>query len=988
MYLIGAPTAVLVVNNLLMTGGDSVMPNGMGAGNTRPLAVYPGNVEDPIMHNLHGPAGYDNMLNTYDIWPAWKGVALYPYVGMPQDQSISTTYHGKVGAILASRELISYNSRADDERNANYYKTTGITRTDYVDSLDQYIVGNPWLRELGMLDYMQVAPRIIMTGEFNVKFSQLKRHIIPILSGQNIRAAAGTLAVGAIVATPADSIAQTINEIAIRPLVDLGGKLYRTFTPLIPKIAKGGAPSAGEDVAYRLYLDKPISTKSIHQLVAYDKGTDVKAKLLRILSSLGAVSHSLQATCDEVAREINNEIRAMEPTIGHIELYKSRFNAIPLAPLSMTLAIMNAQTAERVLVPNQASSENNRIALSYQTILDGKLSESTYPGITLLIETFEKLTRAFGRVDNASAGYLKFAKVFGELLSQYVSSSTYADLTTARSSVPLTYFDKYMYDTLPATQIRQGLLDTNNSEYDKYEPQGSTNIRRPFAGHSSIASIPEDKRTPVAPAVYTAPQITLINDAVKGWKSNRRPATMSELNNLINTGTMSAEIKTIEDNHVIALDNEAYSIGAENHQILDVYENEDRVTSIQNIVNKLNTKTGKNDPRSNERLHNLVDANIIPINVHALQRDVVLAHVYNYAYTFDTYLMQSFGSVNNLKSLRTGKFNERIEQQGRVTDIRSAFVFMTCNPHTILMKKSQIFITSTFSINTREGHFDRIMVGNDNLAMGRPKYLSDQLFNKVLLQGMYTSYADEHVLRGGVMYVDATNGPRRTDSFRHLNDGTQMGITNAADNAEDIRHQSFTGVAHAANMIALQRSTGSVTPNNAAILERDKLRNIIQYQVNARSHVNNEHSTLTRVVDHCMVEMAHNNKFLALTYISSKPSSNTHPNNSLRLVIFTADATVNNMHTTYLVHALNSIAMVRFDTTIVRNLIFITNLHRILRKAVSDEMTHYRSVIVSANRAPNRGLTEFDTTPQFAHTETSTDAMRHDERPSSKVDAP
>ena len=90
---------------------------------------------------------------------------------------------------------------------------------------------------------------------------------------------------------------------------------------------------------------------------------------------------------------------------------------------------------------------------------------------------------------------------------------------------------------------------------------------------------------------------------------------------------------------------------------------------------------------------------------------------------------------------------------------------------------------------------------------------------------------------------------------------------------------------------------------------------------------------------------------------------------------------------TKIIHALNSIAIVRFDTTIVRNLIFITNLHRILRKTVADELTHYRSVITRAHRAPNRSLTEFGATSEYGLAEISTDGKHHSDS-DSKVYTP
>ena len=75
-------------------------------------------------------------------------------------------------------------------------------------------------------------------------------------------------------------------------------------------------------------------------------------------------------------------------------------------------------------------------------------------------------------------------------------------------------------------------------------------------------------------------------------------------------------------------------------------ENSKMKISNEVIVNGL-TKDSFNLNRSNARLLNIIDLNIIPINVHALMREIPLINVYNYAFTYDSVIKAEFGDVEN-----------------------------------------------------------------------------------------------------------------------------------------------------------------------------------------------------------------------------------------------------------------------------------------------------------------------------------------------------
>jgi hypothetical protein len=108
--------------------------------------------------------------------------------------------------------------------------------------------------------------------------------------------------------------------------------------------------------------------------------------------------------------------------------------------------------------------------------------------------------------------------------------------------------------------------------------------------------------------------------------------------------------------------------------------------------------------RKNFRIYNILDLNIVPINVHAIQREIPFINIFNYAYTFDQ-IMERFilGDVGTPEGVLKKILKNPLETR-------------------LLSDYNNIY---------------RIMTGATSM-LGRPKYLSDQLWNKVLLNTLYT----------------------------------------------------------------------------------------------------------------------------------------------------------------------------------------------------------------------------------------------------------
>jgi hypothetical protein len=143
-------------------------------------------------------------------------------------------------------------------------------------------------------------------------------------------------------------------------------------------------------------------------------------------------------------------------------------------------------------------------------------------------------------------------------------------------------------------------------------------------------------------------------------------------------------------------------------------------------------------PRSNtrkqQRVYNLIDMNIVPINVHALMRDIPLANLYNYEYTFEQMVASMLGE-------QTAQFNTAWSEGGlsddKTVNTRLMFLRLLNNPY--IEVSPSLYGTG---ITNSKSFIHRIFRGDNSLGMGRPKFLSDQLFNKALFGGIYQGRDD------------------------------------------------------------------------------------------------------------------------------------------------------------------------------------------------------------------------------------------------------
>lgn len=212
--------------------------------------------------------------------------------------------------------------------------------------------------------------------------------------------------------------------------------------------------------------------------------------------------------------------------------------------------------------------------------------------------------------------------------------------------------------------------------------------------------------------------------------------------------------------------------------VIEITENSNNKYSKERLAQIVGSKVGelRNNARDALRTFNILDMNIVPINVHAFMREIPFVNILNYAYTFDRmvhdFVLPSY--VKNLKADIDEK-NIMIKADSEVTNPRELLVKLLAHPYADLGSDTPQYF----------GLLASLFNGNDDMKLGRPRYLSDQLWHKTLLTSSAQLGFGNEVHMASVPSVAGTNlalGPagyesqrvavrQRRGQFANTNDG-------------------------------------------------------------------------------------------------------------------------------------------------------------------------------------------------------------------------
>jgi hypothetical protein len=219
--------------------------------------------------------------------------------------------------------------------------------------------------------------------------------------------------------------------------------------------------------------------------------------------------------------------------------------------------------------------------------------------------------------------------------------------------------------------------------------------------------------------------------------------------------------------------------------IIMLSESENMKQSVYRMVSCLRANN-KNKlygmDRDKFRVYNILDLNIVPINVHALQREIPFINLLNYSYTFDHMIKNFIGIATKKESLNEiggeiptdpvpgtlgNKMTAEKEQSYSETQFRKNW-----HPEDTMVR-NLIWPLGYRRLREYVNNTNRIMVGNTSLSLGKPKYLSDQLWNKVLLNSVYNLRLD--------INAHYDEGKEHIDEYRDQNEARRISALGMAN---------------------------------------------------------------------------------------------------------------------------------------------------------------------------------------------------------------
>jgi hypothetical protein len=156
--------------------------------------------------------------------------------------------------------------------------------------------------------------------------------------------------------------------------------------------------------------------------------------------------------------------------------------------------------------------------------------------------------------------------------------------------------------------------------------------------------------------------------------------------------------------------------------VISLTTSSDKTSRTGEVVDHvINDSNNKNMPinRQSSMIYNILDLNISPINVHAMRKEIPLATLYNYAYTFDSFISDLVGSSRS-------EYKDLLDND-------------QLNTHDVLA----LLCKHPYAPISRVNYYTKlsaIINGNTSIDLyGYPKFISDQLWNKALLNEMGVS---------------------------------------------------------------------------------------------------------------------------------------------------------------------------------------------------------------------------------------------------------
>jgi len=438
-----------------------------------------------------------------------------------------------------------------------------------------------------------------------------------------------------------------------------------------------------EDMAGKLSRSRASSLINVIagiELQAYNSSAEAtKTVLLNVIAGVMSAASTMVSSIDQVMREIADEPKHSEFSRNSIEEFKNLYHKNPFMPISNALYVMknHSQVDEKEVLPFNSLGDNSfKFAYANRATIH--------------------------RMDAAPSS--KMSVGYSDMIALYNS------ISDAKLSISADKADKLFQSLLKGIRYVHDVKNVKGA-FDEWTTNSS--IAKP----DFISSIKRIGNTLSTVVMNSSQALTLPKDK---------------------NSDLRISFALAKDAQDVAYLTESSAV-------------EDRQKDVAAYISGISGKSAPKDLR----IQNILDLNIVPINVNAMMRELPLTNVYNYAYTFDRMIIELFygiGSelamdlIRNLCRQNDGlnyptppasKYNsdpfygqqnlDRVPLAADVKSPASMLISLLVNPYKAIGDAA------------REEIFNNLMQGYDNSGLGRAKFLSDQVYGKLLFGSVYAS---------------------------------------------------------------------------------------------------------------------------------------------------------------------------------------------------------------------------------------------------------
>lgn len=462
--------------------------------------------------------------------------------------------------------------------------------------------------------------------------------------------------------------------------------------------------------------------------ILHDPVADDKTNRLRQHGILDAIIRgctALISSCDKVLMEIGDEPKFMELYQNSIKDYRARNGMEPFAPLSTVGKIFS-----NIRSASSGSEEDYSVFLPTHAL--GSNSSKFIYGTRALLHKFDAPAMA------QAPGF--------------ASTMDYATLSVAG-------VEKRKIETFFGAFVRAARY-INETRHFKNILNAGVKLEAAFNAESSFCSsdlIITDSGVNGATGFLAG----AAKDVTNKWDMSICAPSAQNITVTTSVGGTARVLFNHADIDLLA--RPIYQTKNTLGDVIQLTENTAREEQIKKVVEYI-AKTLTENTTDLEVL-NIIDLNIVPINVHALMREIPLANLYNYSYTCDRMIIELFYGLKNKNAQKlieqlcnaSATANPATNGIAELTSAKDLLTALLLNPYR--------------KISADEGDLvHQMFVGATAIdGLGRPKFISDQIYNSAIFGEMY----------GATGYSEVGPSADRGDAMYGLNRGSIKAIATA-----------------------------------------------------------------------------------------------------------------------------------------------------------------------------------------------------------------